>query len=92
MSEKLNQNDLSTPRCREIAAARQAQGIPKSDGWLHLKFNMSTLKRNRAKTGKCTCKHHFSGDYLKLLGVCSCWDLCVGPLVAFLGALYQNDE
>lgn len=36
MSEKLNQNDLSTPRCREIAAARQAQGIPKSDGWLHL--------------------------------------------------------
>lgn len=36
MSEKLNQNDLSTPRCREIAAARQAQGIPKSNGWLHL--------------------------------------------------------
>ena len=70
MSEKLNQTDLSTPRCREIAAARQAQGIPKSHGWLHLKFNMSTLKRNRAKTGKWTCKHHFSGRPILSFWVC----------------------
>ena len=85
MSEKLNQNDLSTPRCREIAAARQAQGIPKSDGWLHLKFNMSTLKRNRAKTGKCTCKHHFSGR-----PILSFWVFMLGSLCESFEYLFRG--